>query len=601
MDWLEKSRLLLSRLPIKSRETHRMVPFQFNPNQVKRFKMIREQWKRDGKIRVLDLKARRVGVSAQTDAMLWCYGLAFPNMNIKIVAHLAGSADELFRVPSDLSRAFPSFDSQDIQMRRIFFPHAEGQSQITLATAGTPAAGRGGTLSALHLSEAAYYPSDDSFVSMISSVSKGPGSIIVIESTANGKEGPGAAFAEYWEQAVKGKNGYVYCFLSWLEDPACIRPSEEAEDAPVDDLEKELMSPPFNASREQIAWMRRTKADDCRDLENKWLQDYPHCPEVAFQVSGSPAFARPELAYAERTIRDPMCRGKFIRTGATTFKFVKKDDGPVHIWRFPFDKNGKPDGMWYYVGADSAAGVDEGDFAAYAVLCGQTGELAARFAEQIDPEMFADQLDMVGRWYNNAMLNPELTGGLGRWTLIKLRDVFRYPKIYTWKGRDDRKRGKVRSIALGFEMNQATRRLIIDAMRSGIRMSMRNEPGGLIVNDRALMAQMGLCTLKEWRWEVERGHDDILVAYAIACLTREQYPPPRMTFAPKSTYDEGSPQSRLADLGINPQQSGEKGTGLHDEMSTIFLQEMRRMMRSAGLNASMRGTGKRQRDRLVGI
>ena len=109
-----------------------MVPFRFNPNQEKRFAQVRDQWDKEGKIRIIDLKSRRVGVSAQTDALMWAYCLAFPNMNAKIVAHLQGSSEELFRVPSDLARAFPGFPATDIQMKRIFFNHPGGQSQITL-------------------------------------------------------------------------------------------------------------------------------------------------------------------------------------------------------------------------------------------------------------------------------------------------------------------------------------------------------------------------------------------------------------------------------------------------------------------------------------
>jgi len=570
-----------------------MVPFRFNPNQAKRFTLIEKQWKEQGKLRVLDLKSRRVGVSAQTDALMWAYCMAYTNINAKIVAHLAGSAEELFRVPADMSRAFPGFAAQDIQMKRIFFPHEKGQSQITQATAGTPAAGRGGTLSVLHLSEAAYYPSDDSFVSMISSVSKGPGSIIVIESTANGREGQGEAFFEYWENAVAGKNGYVPVFLCWLDDPICVRPEEEAEDAPQDDLEKELMAPPFNASRAQIAWMRRTKADDCRDIESKWLTDYPHHPSVAFQISGDPAFPRDELLYAESTVRDPIARGKFVRSGQVP-RFVPDPHGPWLIWKFPHDERGKADGYRYYGGADAALGTEEGDFAAICMLCGNTGELAARFSERVPPEELANQMDMIGRFYNLAMMNPELTGNLGRWALIKLRDVYRYPNIYTWKGRDDRKRGKSRSIALGFEMNQATRRLIIDATRNGVRMGMKGEPGGLVINDRGLMEQIGLCTLKEWRWEVERGHDDIAVAFFIACLTREQYPPARMSFAPKNISEMANetPQAQLAGMNIRQGPT---------ELDFMFLKEMRRVRHAAGLNERMRGTGRRHFDRLVGI
>src|ERR1700693_305994 len=579
MDWLEKSRILLSRLPVKDREHHVSVPFKFYPSQVMRLEKMREQWRTAGHIRVIDLKARRVGFSSQTEGLFWCRGLAYANMNMKIVAHLASSAEELFRVPSDLSRGFPNFPIEDIQQKKIYFRHRGGDSHLTVATAGTPSAGRGGTLSALHLSEAASYTDDTIFTAMISSVSKGPGSIIIIESTANGREGPGEAFAEYWDEAVAGRNGYIPNFASWLEDPAFIRPAEEAEDAPVYALEKEPMAPPFNATREQIAWMRRTKADDCRNIESKFLQDFPHCPEVACQVSGSPAFALDELSYAESTINPPLSRGKFVRVGAVGVRFVKDERGPWHIWKIPFNDRGASDQLKYYIGADAALGTEDGDFAAAACICGQTGEMAARFAERVPPELFADQLDMAGRYYNMAMLNPELTGNLGRWALIKLRDVFRYPNIYTWKGRDDRKRGKSRSIALGFEMNQATRRLIIDACRSGLRMGIRKEPGALIVNDRALKQQMALCTLKEWRWEVERDHDDILVAYMIGCLTREQYPPPRLIFSPKNLLEQ-SPREMIQGTSL-PQQ--------RNEADDQFRAEMKRVVRQAGLTADMKG------------
>jgi len=592
MNWLDRAETLLSRLPIKNRATHRMVPFHLYRNQKILMEKIKEQWEKERKLRIIILKARRVGMSSLVDGLLWCYGLAFPNKNIKILSHLAGTSDELFRVPSDLSRACPGFPLADIQMKRIFFRHPGGDSTITLATAGTPESGRGGTLSALHLSEAAKYPAAEIFTAMITSVAKGDESIIVIESTANGREGPGLPFFEYWNDAVQGLNGYIPVFLSWLDDPACVLPAEGADDAPATDLEKELMAAPFHATKEQIAFMRVTMAAECRNLEHVWLTEYPHSPRVAFQVSGEPAFARDELAYAERTVKEPLCRGKFVRTPGTGFKFLKDSVGPVFLWRFPFDKNGKADGMKYYIGADSAAGVEGGDFAAYCVLCGQTGELAARFAEIVDPETLADQLDIAGRWFNNAMINPELTGGLGRWTLVKLRDVFRYPNICRWKGRFDRKRGKDISNALGFEMNNATRRLIIDATRSGLRMGMKNEPGGLQVHDAALVSQIDQCTLKEWRWEVEKDHDDILVAYAIACLTREEFPPPRMQFAPKTILDQPTPQGKLAEVGVTVQKS---------ELDDIFIKEMKQQMRLAGLRANMRATGRKQIDRLAGI
>jgi hypothetical protein len=275
------------------------------------------------------------------------------------------------------------------------------------------------------------------------------------------------------------------------------------------------------------------------------------------------------------------------------YKFIRDDQGPVFLWKFPLNERKQTDGLHYFVGSDAALGTEEGDFASYVCICGETGELACRFAERIAPEVLADQLDMCGRFFNMAMVNIELTGNLGRWALVKLRDEYKYPRIYQWKGRDDRKRGKSKSIALGFEMNQATRRLIVDAARSGIRMGLKKEPGALVINDRALMSQLSLMTIKEWRWEVMRGHDDIAVAWMIAALTREQYPPARMKFAPRNTMDPENPRQMLEGLPIK------------EEMTGFLRKEMWSEMARAGLSRReatfMRGTGKRKIDRLQGI
>jgi hypothetical protein len=79
----------------------------------------------------------------------------------------------------------------------------------------------------------------------------------------------------------------------------------------------------------------------------------------------------------------------------------------------------------------------------------------------------------------------------------------------------------------------------------------------------------------------------------IACLTREQYPPPRMKFAPKNIMDPENPRELLSGLPIK------------EEISGFLKNEMYRTMRQAGLRNDtmgfMRGTGRRKINRLVGI
>src|SRR6516165_1578212 len=59
---LDRSRILLSKLHIKDRDKNISVPFKFNPNQVKAFNVIKHHYAQYGSIRVIILKARRVGM-----------------------------------------------------------------------------------------------------------------------------------------------------------------------------------------------------------------------------------------------------------------------------------------------------------------------------------------------------------------------------------------------------------------------------------------------------------------------------------------------------------------------------------------------------------
>src|SRR5690606_22391893 len=67
---------------------------------------------------------------------------------------------------------------------------AELDSRITVDTAGNTAAGRSTTPQWLHCSEVAFWPNArETMLSLMQAVAKGPGSMVVIESTANGVGG----------------------------------------------------------------------------------------------------------------------------------------------------------------------------------------------------------------------------------------------------------------------------------------------------------------------------------------------------------------------------------------------------------------------------
>lgn len=514
---------LLSRLPIKDRLTHEVHPFRLFHNQTEAVHRLAKQQEDTGKIRAIFLKSRRVGISSLADGYLFCDALALPHRENLIVAHMKDTAEGLFRVPRDLAKAINEVASVcTIQTKSVYVNHREGDSVVNIATAGTVASGRGLSLSNLHLSEAAY-SSEGSFLSLLPAVAEGPNTAVFVESTANGVTDDGEPFYDFWQSAVERRSEYIAIFLGWLTDPGCVAESRLARDAPATDLERELMAPPFNATRAQIAWMRITLESKCQGYEKKFLQEYPHDAGVAFQATGDPAFTTEELNFSRTTLQDPPQRG-FIEWKDHPV-FTRTHGGALAIWEEP------KEGHRYYIGMDAAVGVEEGDFAAISVWDGTTGRQAAQYADRVVPEVVADVMRCLGHWYNRALTNGELTGNSGREVLRIMRDHYHYPNFAVWRGKDDKIFGfsTNKRPVIWWETTAYSRQKMFDCFRLAVRGGMKKEAiEKAIVRDPALWAQMSRASLSDsGRWELRKGHDDILVSAMLAIVALAQNPVPR--------------------------------------------------------------------------
>lgn len=584
---LDKARVLLSKLSIKHRDLNVSVPYVFNPNQIIAHNMVKAHYEKHRNVRAIILKARRVGMSSYWDSILFCHSLARAQAHAEIVAHLKDVSEKgLFRVPRDLASELndkvKGAQACEIYARQIKFHHADGESLLDIATAGSVGGGRGLTLTALHLSEAALYPGQDSFLSILPAVSKADDTIIAIESTAQGRVGIGQTFFEHWQSAKKvGRqwNGYLPIFLSWLDDPACWSDSP-AEDAPATDLERELMRQ-FKATREQIAWMRFVLEGECAGSEAKFSQEYPWTPEVAFTSTGDPAFSPTEIKYAYSTRREtPLARGNFFRD-SNQVKFNSDPKGHWLIYEHPKPK------CHYYLGVDCARGMEAetgratGDFTAVGVINGSTGNTSAKYSEWVDPDLIADEVDKCGRYYNRGMVNIELTGNLGLWAQKRLRDHFMYPNLYTWKGKDDKKVDRASSHSLGWETTPRTRDMLFAAMRGKLRDGMKNLPGGWEPRDPELIEQMDVATMSPGqRWEVEKGHDDVIVSFMLAIIALVQYPPPTVFPDKYNVYE--SKQDRQGHAAAALKASPDLAHALKSDLKHVFKKEKHQVVAVRG-------------------
>lgn len=512
---LDAFRSLLPHLSITHRETHRLIPFSLNACQRMILYKLYELREQDRPMYVIIPKSRRVGVSTFVSALGFAQGLAMANGRILTVAHRSDSASALFETPQQFAQNFPVPMPPPTQ-KRITFPHRGGNSVMRFATAGEIAGGRGLGLSCLHYSEAAHVDDPESFTALLPAVSNDRSSISIIESSPNGKEGKGSEFYERCEKARRKRSNYELVFLSWLDDPGCVRDEDEALDAPATDMEREIMND-FGATRAQISWMRWCFETQCNGIESRLMSEYPYCYDVAFTSSAYPAFEHEEIKRAEKMIRKPKHVGYFELDGESV-RFIPKSSGTWLIWQNPIE------GHEYFLGCDAARGrlTQEseaiGDFAAIALYDGTTGEQVARFADRISPDNFARMIYCAAKHYNQALVNIELTGGWGRWAQKELRDMYYYPYLYGWKGKDDKARPTNRANVSGWETTAVSR----DRMYNAFRAKFRSRE--ITVRDEELLHQMRGAEMFYGRWEVEKGHDDILVAAFLAIVAMSDYP-----------------------------------------------------------------------------
>ena len=503
-----------------------IVPLVPNPcQQMMLNKML--QLEEQGKpLWIILLKSRQVGGSTLMEGLLTAHCVAEHNARSLLAAHQATSSKELF------DRALMMWESCPIGKRRpdptqrmLVFPHKDGHSNFRHATAGSISGGRGMTLSALHLSEAAFFP-ENSFTALLPTVPYQKDTILCIESTANGKdEGPGEAFYRIWLDAINGRSEFTPIFIPWSVDPACVRDAAEAKDAPADDEEKVLMK--AGVTRAQIAWRRWALNSRCQGYVEKLHAEYPFTWEEAFVASGDPAFTTEEIRYAEATVvKKPIFEGRIDLTtkGLSLQKQGRLGESPLRLWAWPVE------GHNYYIGCDAARGVEVGDFSAAVVWDGHTGEQVATFADRVSAKPFASIIDRLGRYYNNAMANIELTGGYGIHVQAVLRDDLRYNNFYIWKGKNDKINRRL-GVALGWETTFFSRERMFTAFREALRAK------ELIIKDERIVEQMKSAIRQDGRVDILHDHDDILFGGLIGWIARVDYPPAG-TF--RNVTDEGN-------------------------------------------------------------
>ena len=499
----------------------KIVGLLLNEPQKRLYEVIKREWEAGRPVRIIILKARQMGFSTLTAAIIFWMAATAHAVRCMVVAHKDEATDNLFQMYKRFYENLPDPVKPMLQAsnaKELVFDAPSRQkdkaqglgSRIRCATAGGQGVGRSYTLKAAHLSEVAFWPGDKkaTLTGILQAVPDLPGTMIIMESTANGFE----EFKKRWDAAEdaqrEGREGYIPIFFAWHE-------MKEYRRRPPKDFvrteEEQQLAETFHLDEWQLAWRRWAIENLCGGDIDLFHQEYPASPAEAFISTGRCAFDKAALVLRQEQVRSVHWeRGMFrIRYSddrkIASFEWISDPQGPIRIRKKP--EKGVP----YVFGGDTA-GTGSNYFAGH-MLDNRTGEQVAVVHHQFGERMFAEQVYCLGIWYNQALLGIEVNYSTYPEMLL---EEFGYPRLYV-RQRFDNFTGKMVD-AFGFETNKKTRPIIIDGLKDVAKHALE------CITDYDTLGEMLTFVYDDaWRPQAEEGeHDDLVLSLAIVHGIRSQ-------------------------------------------------------------------------------
>lgn len=524
-----------ARVPLKIRTKEGDVVV-FRPNVVQQIidRKIDELIERGKPIRLIVLKARQEGVSTYSLGKGYQYVTTQEGRHALLVAHDDDSTTQLFdrlRLMYDLAEFRPmvrysSKTELDFSNPNRARARAEPGllSKFQVGTAGKLNLGRSFTLQYLHLSEVAFWRNASNvLLGLEQALPKNPGTIEIIESTANGV---GGEFYERWERASDPKSAgdWVPLFFPWWIFPEYqIDPCGEmlpipscADDHEAWKLEENEIRGLYDLTDAQLNWRRWCIVNQCGNDLEKFHQEYPSSPEEAFVASGRPVFNQNRIMFRIRKLKAIDLRRRAggerprfvtgnIRSKMNHLHWLPRPDGSMRVYKWP------KKGHRYVVGADVSEGMTIGkdpDYCAAQVFDRLSWEQVAVFQAHCTPSEFAEFLRLIGYFYNTAKLAPEANNH-GHTVCVKLEEM-QYPNLYLRQD-FDRLGNKVQE-RVGWITNVKTRGILVDAASEGI------DDNLAVMNDLPTLFEM-LRFVRDEKTGKAQGsegcHDDLVISYGI--------------------------------------------------------------------------------------
>lgn len=413
------------------------------------------------------LKARQMGMSTWVAGRMLLKTLLVPGTTTLMVAHTRDAAEGLFATVARMWENLPTEMRAAVAQRgrsnvgQMTFPVVD--SEIRVASAAEPNAGRGMSLTNLHCSEVSRWMGDAAETLAGLRAALVPGGELVMESTPNGAYG---CFYAQWMQAKD--DGVERHFFPWWMEPGYVATAATALTA--EELELGLTA-------EQIGF-RRGLAKRFGALR---AQEFAEDAAACFLASGCCFF---EVEAVER------------RLAEVERPVTERRGGALQVWLPAVE------GRQYLIAADPAGGGSEGDYAALQVVDERTGWQCAELQARMGPRQLAAAIGQLSREYNRARVVVERNNH-GAAVLAFLEQEPEREQVPVVAGKDGQ---------AGWLTDAGSRPRMLQALSAVV--SQRPER---LKSERLLRECRSFVTDERGRAAAARGaHDDLVMSMAMA-------------------------------------------------------------------------------------
>lgn len=505
MDYIE------SCLKIKTK-SGTVVPFRLNDAQRKLYAVAKRQQDAGKPVRLIILKARQLGFSTLTEGLIFHACATRRNVNALIVAHREDATANLFRMsklfydelPAPVKPMLRASNAQELVFENPSKLRSEREarpglrSRIRCATAGGRGIGRSDTLQCVHLSEYAFWPEGadgkaSTLAGILQAVPSLPGTMVVIESTANGFED----FKERWDAAVAGENDFEPVFFAWFENPDYSMPVVPGTEWTPE--ERDLKAA-YQLTDGQMQWRRWCIANNCGGSLDMFRQEYPASPGEAFLHSGTGVFDNEQIVLRLERLPSPAGHGEFADG-----EWTESETGAITLYELP------EEGVPYVLGGDTAG--EGSDYFTAIVIDNVSGRIVAKLRQKYSEPEYVRQICALGRFYNDALVAIETN--FSTYPVMKLQEM-EYPNQYS-REREDTYTRQMRK-SYGFRTDRQSRPRAI----ANLVEVFSSHPEWF--TDRELLEEMlTFCYNEDHRPEALAGkHDDLVMGAAITYAVRHQ-------------------------------------------------------------------------------